>query len=159
MDTSSFSKKFKELREARHTQTEIGDILGVGIKQIQRYEKGELFPDHEMVQKLCDVYSYDFVSLIYNVKRDSPAGSDFFKDELIKSLTEQKEYLKADVNFLQVRLRDLLMGTHARVETNQSALADLLVKQKIELAEQVEDRLSRENAQNYRKLKSELGIS
>lgn len=159
MDTSSFSKKFKELREGRHTQTEIGDILGVGIKQIQRYEKGELFPDHEMVQKLCEVYSYDFVSLIYSVKRDNSTGSDFFKDELIKSLAEQKNDLRADISFLKGQLRDLLIAAQARVETNQNALADLLVKQKIEVAEQVEDRLSRENAQNYRKLKNELGIA
>lgn len=158
MDASGFGKKFKELREGRHTQTEIGDILGVGIKQIQRYEKGDLLPDHESVQKLCDVYNYDFVSLIYNVKRDVPTGSDFFKDELIRNLTEQKDDLRVEVNFLKGQLRHLVIVTQAKVQTNQMALADLLVKQKIEVAAEVEDRLSKANLQNYQKLKTELGI-
>lgn len=158
MDASAFSKKFKELREGRHTQTEIGEILGVGIKQIQRYEKGDLLPDHASVQKLCEVYNYDFVSLIYKVKRDTPAGSDFFKDELIKSLAEQKDDLRNEVNFLKGQLRHLVIMTQAKVATNQQALADLLVKQKIELADEVEDRLSKGNLQNYQKLKGELGI-
>lgn len=158
MDSAIFGKKFKELREARHTQTEIGDILGVGIKQIQRYEKGDLLPDHESVQKLCDVYNYDFVSLIYNVKRDIPTGSDFFKDELIKSLREQKDDLRNEVSYLKGQLRHLMVITEGKVATNQHALADLLVKQKIESAHTVEDRLSKENWQNYQKLKNELGI-
>lgn len=159
MDNTAFSKKLKELREGKHTQTQIGDILGVGIKQIQRYEKGDLLPDHETVQKLCDVYNYDFVSLIYKVKRDSPAGSDFYKDELIKSLTEQKDHLYNQVNSLTVQLRHITIVTQAKIQTNQNALADLLVKQKIELAEKVEDRLSKENLQNFQKLKNELGIA
>lgn len=159
MDSVAFSKKFKELREGKHTQTQIGVILGVGIKQVQRYEKGDLLPDHESVQKLCDIYNYDFVSLIYKIKRDSSTGSDFYKDELIKSLTEQKDNLNNQVNSLTVQLRHITIVTQAKIQTNQNALADLLVKQKIESAEKVEDRLSKENLLNFQKLKNELGIA
>lgn len=74
-----------------------------------------------------------------------------YRDKYIASLEEQ-------VSFLKGQLRHLILVTHAKVETNQNALADLLVKQKIEPAETVEDRLSKENLQNYQKLKSELSI-
>ena len=37
------SNKIKELRKARHmTQTELGDILGVGKSAISKYEKGRV---------------------------------------------------------------------------------------------------------------------
>lgn len=74
-----------------------------------------------------------------------------YKDRYIKILEEQ-------VNYLQGQLRHLLILTHAKVATNQQALADLLVKQKIEEGDLVEDRLSKENLQNYQKLKLELNI-
>jgi transcriptional regulator with XRE-family HTH domain len=69
MDAKKFGNKLKELREKKHTQSELGGILKVGLKQIQRYENGELLPDHEKVQKLVDIYKYDFISLIYDVPR------------------------------------------------------------------------------------------
>lgn len=81
----------------------------------------------------------------------------FYKDQ-IEFHKEQNKLLQAQVNSLTGQLRHLILITHAKVETNQHALADLLVKQKIEPAELVEDRLSKENLRNYEKLKLEMGI-
>lgn len=72
MNSKRFARKLKELRErADDSQEKLGEILDVGVKQIQRYERGDLLPDHDKVQILCERYQYDFVSLIYDVPRDT----------------------------------------------------------------------------------------
>lgn len=69
MNTEEFAKKLKEQRILKgESPTDLGNILGVGVKQIQRYESGELPPPHESLEILCIHYKYDFISLLYDLK-------------------------------------------------------------------------------------------
>ena len=94
-----------------------------------------------------------------NALGESETESGSFKDKYISSLEEQNRLLKEQLNLATGQLRHLLLATQAKVDTNQNALADLLVKQKIVVASEVEDRLSKDNLKNYLKLKAEAGIA
>lgn len=67
MNTIEFGRKLKELRESREeSQKDLGEILDVGEKQIQRYEGGTVPPPHATLEILCKYYEYDFISLLYD---------------------------------------------------------------------------------------------
>lgn len=60
-----FGRKLKELRESKDmTQRELGQILDVQERQVQRYESGKVLPDHNKMQTLKDVFKFDFYSLL-----------------------------------------------------------------------------------------------
>lgn len=67
----SFGERFKELRlKINHTQTSIGNELGLKIRIIQYYEKGERYPDYKGLIKIADYFD---VSLDYLTGRtDNP---------------------------------------------------------------------------------------
>jgi transcriptional regulator with XRE-family HTH domain len=70
MNTAEFAKKLKEARVLKgESPNELGAKLGVGVKQIQRYESGELPPPHESLIILCQHYGVDFISILYDLKR------------------------------------------------------------------------------------------
>lgn len=105
MAALEFGEKLKKARTAKgQSQTELGDILGVGLKQVQRYEKGEVLPDHDKVRQLIDLYKVDFVSIIYNVPQQTPSHPDTEKykkvmEERVLELKEDKEWLKKNLEF------------------------------------------------------------
>lgn len=79
-----FGKKVKELREARgESQSALAEALKIGLKQVQRYEKGELPPTHENLEVLCEHYQYDFISLLY----DMPSVPRRLNDEADSTLS------------------------------------------------------------------------
>jgi transcriptional regulator with XRE-family HTH domain len=98
MSARQFGEKLKEARVAKgQTQTELGDILGVGLKQVQRYEKGELLPDHDKIRQLVGLYNVDFVGIIYDGLRPTepmPAKYEKLMEERVLELKEDKEWLK-----------------------------------------------------------------
>jgi hypothetical protein len=126
----------------------LASLLDVSERAIQRWvaEPG-ITPRKETLRQLSEL----FVSHENGENVALKGKNDDYRDKYIKNLEEQVSSLKGQI-------RHLLLITQAKVETNQHALADLLVKQKIELADEVEDRLSKENLRNYEKLKLEMGI-
>ena len=62
-----FQARLKSLRkESKHSQTETANAIGVTLKQIQRYERGESEPT---LSKLIALADYFNVSLDYLVGR------------------------------------------------------------------------------------------
>lgn len=53
--TSQMKHRLKEIRKAKRlTQTEMGDIIGVGLRGYQYIEKGERTLDTDHIARLCD---------------------------------------------------------------------------------------------------------
>ena len=53
-------------RNARLTQKEVADILGVSNKTICSWENGKSFPDPQQIDMLCELYgtSYDNINFL-----------------------------------------------------------------------------------------------
>lgn len=146
MDYTLFGEKLKELRGTATQQT-LGELLDVGDKQISRYEKGEVLPSHENIQKLCDHFQYDFISLIYKVP-----------DKQSKGVTMEKYIatLERDAEFSRGELRHIAIMNHAILKTLRKSVAQLIAKQeKVDLLS-VARKLDKETAEYYRKTK-EMG--
>lgn len=112
MAAKEFGESLKKHRSGKHTQTELGKILGVGLKQIQRYENGEVLPDHGMVQRLCDLYKYDFVRDIYDLPPPANNAEDKYLTlmrERVAELSDDKAWLKRN---LETSLKSILEGQH-----------------------------------------------
>lgn len=147
MAAKEFGEKLKELRSKAHTQLQLGNILGVGEKQIQRYEAGELLPDHEKVKTLIDLYQYDFLRLIYDVPREishkvAPDSTDY-KAKYIALLEKQVEQKDEMIN---VSLSGLIVGqksvlAHLAVGLEFDALREASGDQK--KARQIKDNMDR----------------
>lgn len=68
----NFSARIKELRKAKSvTQSDLGNAIGVTLKQIQRYERGECEPTLSKVNALAD---------FFNVPVDYLLGRGVFKN-------------------------------------------------------------------------------
>lgn len=124
MNNKLFGKKLNELRNKTHTQAQLGELLGVGDKQIQRYENG-LVPEHEGLQKLCNIYKYDFVSLIYDVPKTGQTPETYQPKYI--SLLELENERKNKI--IDANLTGLLIGqksilAHLAVGFEQSAMRD-----------------------------------
>lgn len=162
-------KEIKRLRGKTSARV-VADLIGVGVDKLRKWEERDADPsdsgDIEKVERyfglslnqLAGLKNFDFVQI--------SRGTEHQKDELIKSLRDQiqdlkdhNQTLKDQVNSLKGQFRHLLLLTLAKVTTNQNALADLLVKQKIAAAKEVEDRLGKENDDYYESEKNELGIA
>jgi transcriptional regulator with XRE-family HTH domain len=62
--SKTLGRKIKELREkAEMTQTELGKLLGVKLRQVQRYEEG-LFPGTDKLKVMETRFQYDLFRLI-----------------------------------------------------------------------------------------------
>lgn len=103
MNTGEFAKKLKEQRLLKgESPNDLGDILGVGVKQINRYENGELPPPHESLEVLCKHYNFDFISLLYDFKGfnserkillvgEGNAGKSTTIDHFVERLLQEKD--------------------------------------------------------------------
>lgn len=126
----------------------LAGLLGVSERAIQRWiAEQDITPRKDTLRQLAEL----FVSHENGENIALKGKNEDYRDKYIKSLEDQVSTMKGQI-------RHLILITQGQVLTNQHALADLLVKQKIELADEVEDRLSKENLQNYEKLKLEMGI-
>lgn len=132
MAAKEFGEKLKELRSKRHTQAQLGAILGVGEKQIQRYEAGDLLPDHEKVRTLINLYQHDFLSLIYDVPRgtfhDTSNDETDYKAKyiaLLESQVEQKDHtINTSLAGLIVGQKSILAHLAAGLEFDSLREAD-----------------------------------
>lgn len=90
MKLKEFGEKLQELRNLKgESQADLGVLLAVGIKQIQRYEGGKNPPPHESLEFLCEHYKYDFISLLFDLK---PKGNGQAKhDDKYLALLEKNE--------------------------------------------------------------------
>lgn len=105
MNIEEFAKKLKEQRLLKgESPSELGEIMGVGVKQIQRYENGELPPPHEGLELLCKHYRYDFISLLYDFKGfeserkiiisgQGSTGKSTFVDHIMERLLTEKDVI------------------------------------------------------------------
>ena len=85
-----FAERLKTLRlEAKMTQKDISNKLGISQPTYQRYEKSEREPNQEMIQK---------IALLFNVTIDYLFGNSNYKnsttinDDLEKSLNTFKSF-------------------------------------------------------------------
>ncbi len=88
MDKVGFGKKLKELRLNKgQSQGNLATEMSLNVKQVQRYETGEVLPTHENVEWLCKYYEYDFVSLLYELKGTTNQPTLFtVKDMLVDAI-------------------------------------------------------------------------
>lgn len=142
------------IREGRAASaTDISEAIGWNKSGMSLVVNKRRNVPHEVYNRFTEHYK-----IVNGSQTQEPESRYGDKDKLIALLEKQNKLLEDQVSLLTGQLRHLLLLTLARVSTNQTSLADLLVKQKIEPAEKVEDRLSKENGENYLKAKSEVGI-
>lgn len=134
MNKKKFGEELKKQRLAGSLSAgELGELLKVGVKQIQRYENGEALPTHENIELLCKTYSYDFISLIYDVPRETPEHKKSGindpdlseKNKIIDLLEEQKADLKKENARLEATLSVSLEKIQTLSESNQALLMTL----------------------------------
>ena len=52
-----FGKILKNLRKsANYTQEQLADLLGIANSTVSMYERGERFPDYEMMKSIADLF-------------------------------------------------------------------------------------------------------
>lgn len=77
------------IKEARHkknyTQIELGDLVGVTNKAVSRWEKGDSFPDSDIIEKLAEVLDLKIQDII--------VGKIESDDEENKVIENEKEVL------------------------------------------------------------------
>lgn len=117
MKQKEFGEKLQELRTHKdESQKALGILLGVGVKQIQRYEKGELPPPHESLEVLCEHYKYDFISLLYDLKSH---GNSQDRESLSKKIEQKNEKIiemqEADLKALRLAVNKIT-ATDRRVD-------------------------------------------
>ena len=94
MPNIKFGKKIKELRkQKRWTQTQLGDYLGIGLRQVQRYEKDETQPDLEQLGALSKLFEYDLISHI-NSNEFHEGDAIYLKDPLYKKVSNEWAVIK-----------------------------------------------------------------
>lgn len=66
---NKFSNELSNLRKQKNlTQKQLGEIIGVSDKQISKWEKGELLPSMENVQKLAEFFGVSFQEILTGEK-------------------------------------------------------------------------------------------
>jgi len=168
----AFGSDLKKLRGKISAQ-KVADLIGVGVDRLRKWEERDIDPsdtgDIAAVEryfgcKLVEIgklQKFDFVengNRGTSTNQDDTATNDDYRIKYIRSLEEQNRSLKDQISSLTGQLRHLMLIVAAKQETNQNALVDILVKLKIESAQKVEDRISKENVGNYQKQKSDIGI-
>lgn len=105
--SSRFAKKLKELRvENGETQSELGKVLGVTLKQIQRYENN-LVPKPEKIKVLNKHYKFDFFTVLND-------------EQVIK--------LEKDLQTVIGEYEERLLRTEAYIEVLQLTIIELMAK-------------------------------
>ena len=85
-----FAERLKTLRlEAKLTQKEISNKLGISQPTYQRYEKSEREPNQEMLQKISSLFNVTIDYLFGNTDNRNTSNID---DDLEKSLNTFKSF-------------------------------------------------------------------
>ena len=85
-----FAERLKTLRlEAKLTQKEISNKLGISQPTYQRYEKSEREPNQEMLQKISSLFNVTIDYLFGNTDNRNTSNID---DDLEKSLNTFKAF-------------------------------------------------------------------
>lgn len=156
MAALEFGEKLKKERTAKgQSQTELGEILGVGLKQVQRYEKGEVLPDHDKVRQLIEIYDVDFVSIIYDVPRKTPSRPVTEKYE--KVMEERVLELKEDKDWLKRTLELSLTGISVQAASILAYVSTSLEKDDEREAGQDEQKLRRLRTDTGKRIGEKMG--
>lgn len=150
MKTEEFAKKLKEQRMLKgESPSELGKILGVGVKQINRYEAGELPPPHESLETLCKHYRYDFISLLYDLKSLESERTVIFSgmrnegksmalDQIIERLLKEKDVVAQKIEEKAKLAEDYATEMKQHYEDAKSDKAELFSALK-ETRQQIND--------------------
>lgn len=86
-------KRIKELRnEAGRTQENLANALGISPQAISRWEKGQGYPDMEIIPSIANYFHVSIDSLFgYENEREERITNILFKVDCAKSDTELKE--------------------------------------------------------------------
>lgn len=114
MKKEEFGKKLQELRLLKgDSQQQLGELLKVGPRQIQKYEAGGVLPTHENLAVLCEHYKYDFISLLYGLK--AKENGEAKKDNRYLALLEKNE----------IRNEKIIESQEADLKALRSAVAKI----------------------------------
>lgn len=169
MNKTEFGKKLKESREAKdESQAQLGKLLNVGVKQIQRYESG-LVPSHEDLITLRDHYKYDFISLVYGLQNNNPKENHINNGDLGTALLiikSQNDTLNSTLPSIKSDLTDLKEGIEKfsiRVDNIESTVYGLQGKVEDvdasleDLREYVTQQIAKLRKESRTKIQSEMG--
>lgn len=76
------------------SQQELGDKLNVSQKTISSWESGRTEPNMAMVQKICDVLSLDFDSLLLSERKKPSENSSGDENTILKLYRNADESTK-----------------------------------------------------------------
>jgi transcriptional regulator with XRE-family HTH domain len=119
MKLAEFGEKLKELRlKSGEIQPQLAKELGIGLRQIQRYEKGEV-PIVDKIEQLCLHYNYDFFRLLSdkifprgNIESDTSELARAWKEaaEANKIARERQE----KITELQLQLQKIISESQSQ---------------------------------------------
>lgn len=113
MNKHQFGLLLKEKRDlSRKSPKDVADHLGIGERQIYRYEKGDLLPDLEQIAKISQFLNFDFFGHL------SKSGQPSFEHNSYLKAIQERE--KERENWL-TKIREL----DAENSTNGAKIAAL----------------------------------
>lgn len=90
-----FGKILKELRKKyKYTQEQLADRLGVANSTVSMYERGERFPDYDMMKAIADLFNVD-MNYLYN--RTEQSDFDISKFPNITPITRKRFPLVGEI--------------------------------------------------------------
>lgn len=90
-----FGKILKDLRKKyQYTQEQLADRLGVANSTVSMYERGERFPDYDMMKSIADIFNVD-MNFLYN--RTEYSDFDISKFHNIAPITRKRFPLLGEI--------------------------------------------------------------
>ena len=90
-----FGKILKDLRKKnKYTQEQLADRLGVANSTVSMYERGERFPDYDMMKAIADLFNVD-MNFLYN--RAEQPDFDISKFHNITPITRKRFPLVGEI--------------------------------------------------------------
>ena len=90
-----FGQILKELRKkSKYTQEQLADRLGVANSTVSMYERGERFPDYDMMKAIADLFNVD-MNFLYN--RTEQSDFDISKFHNITPITRKRFPLVGEI--------------------------------------------------------------
>lgn len=104
---AAFAQTLKRLRQEKSlSQQELGDLIGVHVRQVSKYEMGTSLPTLERIRRMAEVLEVSADELVFGVAKRRPGSAGSVKypilAERLKKLESvvTRDDLKSIVDFL-----------------------------------------------------------
>ena len=95
---TDIGKRIAEYRkEAKLTQKELADLVGVSLMSIGRYERGDSMPDADILDRIAEAIGVSTFNLMYD--KDLAAAINDYKSQKVSDIVER---LRAVIDRLNV---------------------------------------------------------